>query len=132
MSRHLRNNAHPCPEPVSSYPVAPDHYANPDLPTIDDTPGPDGMRIRDWIAAQPYHAGDVVWFEYNGLYGKQPRKAFISGVWVDYDRYGDRRPKFRVHLANKTGDRFAKNWFYTWPGFIERGYKLAATAEQPA
>lgn len=126
MSRNLRNRNHPAPNPVSSYTVAPDHYNSPD--EIDRSVKQYmAETYRDWKALNPYQPGDIVWIEvYERDGSKSARKAFISDIFPERDRYGDRRAKYRVHIANKTGDSFARNWVYTWPGFIERGYKRAA------
>lgn len=67
----------------------------------------------------PYKKDHVVYMEYDG----EVRKAIITDIFLDRDQFDDRRPKYRIHLANKKGDTFAKNWLYTWPGFIQRGYK---------
>lgn len=130
MTRNLRNREHPAPHPVSSYTVAPDHYG----PNEDIERAAQMANAATWAEFKelcPYKPGDVVWLEHYTANGKEARKAFISDVWPERDQDGFRRPKFRVHIATAKGDRFARNWFYTWPGYIERGYKLAAelTAE---
>lgn len=126
MSRHNRNGHHPCPEPVESYPVAPDFFNTPD--SYDESAEYLAQKWSEWKDAHPYKVGMVVWIEFtdfvDGIWTKTARKAFISDIFPERDNDGWRRAKYRVHMANKTGNRFAKNWFYTWPGYIERGYRL--------
>lgn len=120
MSRHIRNRDFaPVFQPVSTYTVAPDHYADPEQNEkwpYHDT----GREFR--LNSIPYKAGDVIWMEHHG----EPRKAYISYALYERAHDGFLREKYKVHIANKKRDTFAKNWFYTWAGFIERGYQLAA------
>lgn len=81
--------------------------------------------IREFLAQSPYKVGDVV---YVARDRKEARRAYISRVGHEYDQYGDRRFKYRVHLENKCGDAFSANFIYTWPGMIQRGYLLAGLA----
>lgn len=116
MSRHLRNQV-PEERPVSSFEVEPHRYTE----HFDDWSYLFTRSLKDFREGCPYKAGQVVYVEHNG----EVRKALISMVFrVFHDGSGDPVEKFRVHLANKTGDRFAKNWFYTFPGPIQRGYEL--------
>lgn len=127
MSRNLRNRDHPAPQPVSSYEIAPDYFGAMEDHERD-------MReylaetYKEWRDAHPYKPGMIVWVEFtdrvNGEWTKTARKAYISDVFFERDAYGDRRAKYRVHYANKKGNRFANNWSYTYPGYIQRGYKI--------
>lgn len=135
MTRNLRNREHPAPKPVSEYELAPDFFGalyDLDLDVKQDA----AETYSEWRDLHPYKPGMVVWLEYteivDGVWAKTSRKAYISDVFPDRDRMGDRRAKYRVHMANKKGDRFAKNWFYTWPGFVERGYEIAARLDHGA
>lgn len=125
MTRNLRNQDHPAPNPVSSYPIAPDFFND---GTDDNIPYYD--TIKEFRQAHPYKPGMVVymeWIDYiDGKTVKIARKAFISDLWAERAPDGFLRAKYRVHMENKKGGNFAKNWIYTWPGYIERGYQLAA------
>ena len=118
MARNMRGNAEPF-KPVDAYEVAPHRY----LWTAE-CDYRDADTYREFIKGVPYQPGEVVYIDHNG----SATKAMIVRVFGERDRYGDRREKFAVSLANKKGDRFAKHWFYTWPGFIQRGYQLAGLA----
>lgn len=83
-------------------------------------------RIRDFLATAPYQKGDVVYV----VCGEGYAKAYISEVALDYDRYGDRREKYRVHRLNVDGKRFSKRWYYAHPGYIQRGYYRAGLAPE--
>lgn len=107
--------------PVSSFTVAPHRYTY-DSDIIDGEIS--AMSLREFRALAPYVAGEVVYIEHNG----EARLAYIHAMYVDYTHNNERRHKYRVTLANRTGDRFSKVWFYTWPGYIQRGYKLAGLA----
>jgi len=119
MTRVLRNQ--PEFQPVDAYPVAPHRYLFTDM---DESYRESGTSWKDFKAGLPYDIGDVIYLEYNG----ELRKAIISYVFREVDRFGDFREKYRIHLANKTGNVFGKSWVYTYPGFIQRGYKLAGLA----
>jgi len=82
------------------------------------------MPLGDFLRLAPYQPGDVVYVPYAEAW----RLAYVSHVFHEYDLYGDRRHKFRVHLANKKGDRFAISWIYVFPGQIQRGYARAGKA----
>lgn len=130
MSRHNRHREHPAPNPVSSYPVAPHRYTWDGAGDVDGSSHYDEATeqmvppLSEFLKASPYKAGEVVWI----AYGSEARLAFIADVFHDYDGCGDRRHKYRVHMANVRGDRFAKTWFYTWPGMVQRGYARAGLA----
>lgn len=111
MSRH--RGSCPSTEPVESHTVAPYRAEQPDGYVK-------AMRLRDFLNACPYQQGDVIYVERDG----KPVKAIVGMVFNDYDRYDDRRPKYRVHLATAKGE-WSRNWIYVWPGHIERGYALA-------
>lgn len=123
MSRNLRNRAHPAPNAVSTYTLAPDFYNDPaweDRSYLAD-------NWKQFKAALPYKEGDTVWLEHFNRDGsKSARKAFISDVYRETGNDGWPRPKYRVHVATARGDRFANNFIYTWSGYIQRGYQLAA------
>jgi hypothetical protein len=76
-------------------------------------------RNSEFLASSPYKVGDVVFV----AYGDGFARAYISGVFNDYDQFGDRRLMYRVHRENKRGDAFAKTFYYTWPGYVQRGYQ---------
>lgn len=120
MSRIIRGWT---PEQVDDAPVAPHRYRWDRDDDIDNDPS--AMPIRDWKAAQPYQPGDVVYVQD----GDDLRKARIMAVHVDYDRWDDRRPKFKVQYATK-GGLWGKLFSYTYPGPIQRGYKLAGLAPE--
>lgn len=116
MSRHCRNQE-PETRPVSSFEVEPHRYTE----HFDDWSYLYTRTTKDFREGCPYKAGQVVYIDHNG----EARKALISMVFRSHlPMSGDVVEKFRVHLANKTGDQFAKNWFYTYPGHIQRGYEL--------
>ena len=81
---------------------------------------------RRFLALVPYKAGEVVYIEHAGGCAK----AYISAVLCDYDRYGDRQEVYRVHRLTADGKRFSKSWCYVYPGFIQRGYRLAGLAPE--
>lgn len=129
MSRNLRNRNHPAPNPASSYEIAPDFFNIED--SYDEMAEYVADRLRDWRNAHPYKPGMVVWMECRKRDGsKITKRAYITDVFSERDRYGDRRAKYRVHVETAKGDRFAKNFVYTWPGYIERGYRLANEAKK--
>ena len=111
------------PENVGDTPVAPHRYRWDREDFIDDTPG--AMKVREWCVAQPYQPGEVVWV-WNG---EDNKKARVLGVYVDYDYYGDRRPKYRVQFETKTG-LWSKLFDYVSPGHIQRGYYHAGLAPE--
>ena len=126
MARNLRNRDYTF-QPVETYTVAP-HLFTDDL----DEAYREAESYNEFKAGMPYKPGDVVYL----LLGEEVRKAIITDVYPERDRFGDRREKYRVHVANKKGGMFAKNWIYTWPGFIQRGYqtviKLGGNSGQEA
>lgn len=109
------------PDTVAELPVAPHRYLWGETNDRDDTPG--AMPIREWKKLIEYQEGEVVYV----VYGETFAKAYISLVGMDNDSYGDRRPMFRVHRETKRGT-WSKLWYYTWPGFIQRGYLRAGLA----
>lgn len=115
MSNHFRAG-HPEPRPVADFEVAPDRY--PTAPAVDGDPN--AMKLSEWRKLSTYKEGEVVWLDEGG----EPVKALITDVFHDYDQYGDRREKYRVVKATVKG-QWSKTFKYTWPGYIERGYKLA-------
>ena len=109
-------------KPVSSIDaeVAPNYYdAKADLDTTIVSVCGDG-KGRAFVDSVPYKAGDVVWVED----GNKAVLALISGVWFELDRNEFRRAKFRIQKATKAGT-FSKQFSYTYPGFIQRGYEKA-------
>lgn len=129
--RHSRRITTPCLDTrVDQCQVAPHRFTWMPVPgqpwtDRDDTPGQAGMRVREWLKKVEYQAGDVVWIVCGGEYAR----AMISGVFVSYDRYDDRRPMFRVHRETTKGG-WSKNWYYAYPGQIQRGYLRATIAGQ--
>lgn len=120
MSRHLRNQTLDL-KPVAEYEVEPNRYTE----HFDDWSYLYARSLKDFREGCPYKEGQVVYVEHNG----EARKAYISMVFRDHHLgSGDPVEKFRVHVATKQGDRFAKNWYYTFPGYIQRGYELAEKA----
>jgi hypothetical protein len=115
MSSHFRAERPPL-RPVAEYEVAPDRYPTATRPDGD----PNAMRLSEWRKLSTYKPGEVVWLDEGGTLVK----ALITDVFNDYDRYGDRREKYRVTKATAKG-AWSKSFKYTWPGFIERGYQLA-------
>lgn len=121
MTRMIRNWT---PEKVDDFEVAPHRY------TWNDGGGDvDGyvkaMPLREFYAKQPYQRGEVVWVERNGA----AVKARVREVLVRYDRYNDRKPVYRVQYATAAG-LWAKVFVDTYPGPIQRGYKLAGLAPE--
>lgn len=110
------------PVSVEGAETAPNHYAYAGRAdtTIYSTAG-DG-KIREFLASVPYKKGDIVWLED----GDRAILALISDVTFELDRFGDRRAKFRIQKATKAGT-FSKQFSYTYPGFIQRGYEKAAS-----
>lgn len=104
---------------VEDYPVAPHRYtwAGEEVEPADDS-------VKAWRATVPYQAGDVVWVQVGD--GKALR-ARILHVFVHYNRFHERVAQFRIVLETKKG-LWAKQWIYTWPGFIQRGYAIAGLA----
>lgn len=87
---------------------------------------PDGLEssMKEWRAKVPYQPGDVVWIMRRD--GKAAR-ALIRSVEAEYDRYGDRRERYRVQPETAAG-LFSRMWEYTYPGPIQRGYLAAGLA----
>lgn len=105
--------------PVSEFEIAPHRYlwmdgleSNPEI-----------ERFSEWLKTVPYQEGEVVWLEHNG----KPVKARIMQVFRKYNRFGEAREMYRVQIETAKGN-WSKMWFYTWSGFIQRGYKLAGLA----
>lgn len=86
-------------------------------------PREDGS-LQEWRESVPYKAGEVVWVAVGAV---TPKRAFITHVFSTRDRYGERRAQFRVRYETKAGT-WSKQWNYTWPGPIQRGYALAGLA----
>ena len=84
------------------------------------------VPIREFLKLAPYQKGEVVYV----VYGDEFAKAYISGVYLDYDVYGDRREKYRVHRLNADGKSFSKRWYYAHPGQVQRGYQRAGLAPE--
>ena len=124
MSRHRIHIELPKP---STVPTAP-HRFTWDSDTIDGSfVVRDGQAIpslRDFMALSPYKVGDVIMV----THGEGFKRAYVSLVGHDYDRFGDRMLKYRVHTENAKGDVFSKNFYYVWPGMIQRGYQRAGLA----
>lgn len=111
-------------ELVSASTVAPDRYNDPDY---------DGSAIylaKTWQEhrdAMTYKVGEVVWIEHYGRDGtKAPKKARIVDWINSRDKDGWRRECYVVQYETLKGV-WAKVGEKTWPGYIERGYQLAAT-----
>lgn len=104
---------------VDDYTVAPHRYTN---DAIDARPANDSPKA--WRATVPYQSGDVVWVQ-DGVVAK---RALIVGLFSERNRYGDFIAKFRVRLETRAG-YWSKLWVYTWPGFIQRGYEMAAVPD---
>lgn len=129
MTRNLRNRNHPAPNPASSYEIAPDFFNTEG--SYDEVAEYAAETYRDWRNAHPYKAGAVVWIEcYNRNWDKVAKRAYISDVIPERDSSGFRRAKYRVHVETVVGDRFAKNFIHTYPGYIARGYRLASEAKK--
>lgn len=109
------------PATVDETTVAPHRYTWDGANNVDGDPS--AMPYREWRKAQPYQPGDVVWIDRDG----KAVRAYISDVFVEYDRYGDRRAKYRVHPETAKGT-WSKLWHYTFPGYIQRGYLRAGLA----
>ena len=108
------------PVSVADAVVAPDYYEySSNLDTTIDSVAADG-KIREFLASVPYKAGDVVWVEDGDI----AVLALISGVYFELNRYDERRAKFRIQKATKAGT-FSKQFSYTFPGIIQRGYERA-------
>lgn len=84
-------------------------------------------EIRAFRAALPVKIGDVVYVEHAGV----ARLARVIGVWIKRsERTDDLYPMFRVQLltARRT---WSRAWVYTYAGFIQAGYELAAGRRDP-
>ena len=79
--------------------------------------------VTEFIRGVPYKAGDVVFV----AYGDVAKRALITHVGAYRDRFGDRKEWFQVLLETKRGE-WARVWNRTYPGPIQRGYKLAGRA----
>lgn len=123
----------PCPkvrnwsadERADAAKVAPDRYNSSDWHKVYGVPQIHAVAWRDFVAAATYQPGDVIWVEKYTKHGPRANKARIVHVYPDRDRYGDRREMFGVQLMTGKGI-WSKTIQKTWPGYIERGYKLAA------
>lgn len=83
--------------------------------------GDEDAGIRDWRASLGYQRGDVIWVQR----GDRAVKAQVLNIIPEQNRWGGRRPLFRVRYQTAKG-AWSRVWINTWPGFIERGYQLAA------
>jgi len=84
----------------------------------------DAKTYREFIDGCPYKIGDIVYIEE----GNKAVLCLITGVWREYvERWGEYREKYRVQRATAKG-LFSKTWFYTYSGFIQRGYWRAGLA----
>jgi hypothetical protein len=108
------------PDRVEDAEVAPHLY------TFDGANTPDGDELtwQEFKAKIPYKEGDVVYVEENGA----AVKARILNVFFERTFLGERREKFKIQTETKRG-LWSKSWTYTYPGFIQRGYKRAGLAE---
>lgn len=71
----------------------------------------------------PYLEGEVIWLIRDG----KPIRALIIDTHLERDRFGDRREFYRVVFETKK-DTWSKLWEKTWPGFVQKGYKIAGLA----
>ncbi len=115
MGRNIRNYES---SKVEDSPVAPHRYRA-------DVYKPDPKSYDEWKKQIPYKPGEVVYMDDFG----KPVKAKIIYVFRDHDRFGFPREKYRVQKATQKG-LWSKNWIYIYPGFIQRGYKLAGLAPE--
>jgi hypothetical protein len=82
------------------------------------------MSYDDFLAGVPYKENEVMLALCDG----EARKAFILSTGYEKDSHGDRREKYRVLIANKTGDQFSKNWKWVFPRQVQDGYVAAGLA----
>lgn len=121
MSRHvgrLHTGLPVADERVEATPVAPHRY----LWSVDEVE-PVDATVKAWKATVPYQPGDVVWVQVDSTTAK---RALVIGLFSSYHCH-ERRAQFRVRLETKAG-LWSKQWIYTWPGFIQRGYAMAGLA----
>lgn len=113
-------------ELVSAATIAPDRYND---------PGYSGVALinaqtwQEMKAAYTYKPGELIWVEdlvqIKGHWVKRGKKARVVDTLNSRDRDGWRQECYTVQYETKRGT-WGKVAIKTWPGFIERGYQLAA------
>lgn len=123
MSRHVGRLLVDLPaaleQPVEATPVAPHRYT-----WSREEPEPKDATVKAWRATVPYQPGDVVWVQVSEGVAK---RALVIRLHAHYDRWHTRMAMFKVCFETKAG-KWSRQWNYTWPGFIQRGYAVAGLA----
>ncbi len=104
-------------EPVGDPQIAPHHFRW-------DANDPPITTYVEWKKAEPYKPGDIVWVQV----GEDAVRARIVMIHFTRDRFGDPRSKYRVQIETRNG-HWSRQWIYTYPGFIQRGYALAGATD---
>ena len=83
------------------------------------------IEARKTAAYQP---GEIIALERDG----KLRFAIVDHVMTGRDLYGDIRAYWRVRLFRPDGTLASpyRRQPYAWPGFVQRGYKLAGLAPE--
>lgn len=77
----------------------------------------------DWRKHLPYKEGEVIWIKT----GTEVVRAKIYRILYGRNQFGDIMPTYRVQKETAKGV-FSKVWVNTWPGMIQRGYKMKGLA----
>lgn len=88
-----------------------------------DEPEPKDDSRAAFLNTVPYSVGEIVYVARDG----KPVRARIIGVFTERNRFEERCVKFRVQFETKAGT-WSRQWYYTYPGPIQRGYALAGLA----
>jgi hypothetical protein len=118
MARILKNNDSLLP--VAEYEVAPHRYTYDGKNNSDEY----AKDFKTWLESVPYKKGEVIWLD---IGEKDAVRARIITIGWEDNLYGDRVEKYKVHVPTKKGT-WSKLWFYTHPGFVQRGYQKAGLA----
>lgn len=105
--------------PVEDTPVAPHRMkwdGSGDVEPKDD-------KYSSFVATSHYKPGEVVMV----VYGDGFARARILNVFAQRKYSGDLGHQYRVQRETKKG-RWSRNLYYTWPGYIQRGYLRAGLA----
>jgi len=113
-------------EKVADFEVAPHRYLHSGAITPNGVEAKDIDDCESWSefkANTPYVEGEVVYVQW----GHGFKKARITGVFREYDRFGFRRAVYHVQYETKAG-YWSKRWDRAYAGYIQRGYKNAGLA----
>ncbi len=104
--------------PVADTPVAPHRML---WDSVDEEPKDE--KYSSFVASSHYKVGEVVMV----VYGDTFARARIVNVFAQRKYSGDLGHQYKVQRETKKG-KWGRHLYYTWPGYIQRGYLRAGLA----